>query len=143
MPAIIKKDAPGKKPDYGHSCCVLCGCENPRSLGLTFESDGSGSVITEFLAGLELQGYSGFLHGGVISALLDAAMTHCLFHHGIRAMTADLNIRYRKPVACGELLVLKARISFSRPPLFRMEADLLCAGKLMAEGRAKFMRIRN
>jgi uncharacterized protein (TIGR00369 family) len=143
MPAITEEQLAGKKSDFGHSCCLMCGNKNPHSLGLVFKADNSGAVFAEFQGRPELQGYKGFMHGGVISALLDAAMTHCLFHHDIKAMTADLNIRYRKPVPCGELLVLKAWISLSRPPLFRMEADLICNGKLMAKGCAKFIRIRN
>jgi acyl-coenzyme A thioesterase PaaI-like protein len=81
------------------------------------------------------------MHGGVISALLDAAMTHCLFHNGIKAMTADLHIRYRKPVPCNGQVSLKARITFIRPPLYCLASELLCGGKLMAKGCAKFMLV--
>jgi len=38
------------------------------------------------------QGYPDQLHGGVISAVMDAAMMNCLFARGITADTARLSI---------------------------------------------------
>jgi len=138
---VITEEQLPVEEDFGHSCCLLCGDRNPWSQRLVFKSDGAGNVIAEFQARPELQGYEGFLHGGVISALLDAAMTHCLFHHGIRAMTAELNIRFREPVPCEANLTLKAGLSSARAPLYHMEAELLCNGRLMAAANAKFMQL--
>jgi acyl-coenzyme A thioesterase PaaI-like protein len=36
--------------------------------------------------------YTGLLHGGMTSTLLDAAMTHCLFMQGVQALTAELTV---------------------------------------------------
>ena len=58
-----------------------------------------GSVEGVFAARAPLEGYSGLLHGGVAAAFLDGAMTNCLFAHGVRALTAELTVRYREPVA--------------------------------------------
>jgi acyl-coenzyme A thioesterase PaaI-like protein len=140
MCAITEEEMPGEA-DFGHSCCLLCGDRNPWSQRLVFKSDGAGNVIAKFQARPELQGYEGFLHGGVISALLDAAMTHCLFKHSIRAMTAELNIRFREPVPCEANLTLRAGLSSARAPLYHMEAALIWDGRLMAEAKAKFMQL--
>ena len=78
----------------GHSRCLLCGNLNPRSLNLSFQAAEDGGVRTRFKADTELQGYDDILHGGVIASLLDAAMTHCLFHHGVQAVTGDLHVRF-------------------------------------------------
>jgi|WetSurMetagenome_2_1015567.scaffolds.fasta_scaffold00340_4 acyl-coenzyme A thioesterase PaaI-like protein len=141
MCAITEEEQPGKE-DFGHSYCLLCGDRNPWSRRLIFKASDSISVFAEFQACPELQGYEGFLHGGVISALLDAAMTHCLFHMRIRAVTADLNIRFRAPTPCRAKLLVRASMSSSRAPLFRMTAELIYDGRLMAEARAKFMQLR-
>ena len=85
----------------GHSSCIICGELNPRSLKLSFEVAEDSAVSTRFSADARLQGYDGILHGGVIAALLDAAMAHCLFHNGIQAVTGDLRIRFSHPVPCG------------------------------------------
>jgi acyl-coenzyme A thioesterase PaaI-like protein len=124
----------------GHSRCVLCGEHNPLSLKLGFEAGESGSVRTRFDANRVLQGYSDILHGGVIAALLDSAMTHCLFHQGIKALTGDLHVRYLHPIPCDAALEIQARVEYSRPPLYRLKAELLKAGQVMAWASGKFMR---
>jgi acyl-coenzyme A thioesterase PaaI-like protein len=86
-----------------------------------------------------LQGYDGILHGGVISALLDEAMTHCLFHHGVKAVTGELRVRFLKPVPCQADLDLKAWLSSERPPLYRVKAELVHEQQVVARAEAKFM----
>lgn len=86
-----------------------------------------------------LQGYEGILHGGVISALLDSAMTHCLFHHGVRAVTVELRVRFLQPVYCQGTLGLRARILLAKPPLYRLRAELGAEEQIMAWAEAKFM----
>jgi uncharacterized protein (TIGR00369 family) len=124
----------------GHLNCLVCGARNPWSLGLSFQVDKAGTVLTRFQAHCKLQGYEGILHGGVISGLLDAAMTHCLFHNGVRAFTADLHVRFLKPVPCDAALDVKARLISARPPLYRVAAELLYRQQVMASAEAKFIQ---
>ena len=67
-----------------------------------------GSVSAKFLGHSALEGYSGLLHGGVIAAMLDGAMTNCLFARGIRGLTAELKVRYHESVAASEEVSLQA-----------------------------------
>jgi len=136
-----KKAARNLPPDF-HSQCLLCGDKNPLSLGLRFESSGEGVVETELLLHRRLQGYDGILHGGVISSLLDAAMTHCLFHAGIAAVTGDLRIRFVHPVPCEEKVAIRAWVLSAFPPLYSVRAELLVGGRIMAWGVGKFARRR-
>lgn len=124
---------------FGHSQCLLCGESNPLSLKLAFSLADDGSVTARFESQPGLQGYDGIQHGGVTASLLDAAMTHCLFHHGIKALTADLHIRYARAIACDASLNLWASIIASRPPLYRLRAEISQDGRLMAWGEAKFL----
>jgi len=126
----------------GHSRCFLCGNLNPRSLNLSFEDSEEGGVRTSFESGADLQGYDDILHGGVISALLDAAMTHSLFHQGIQAVTGDLRVRFLRPVPCGAILEIRARVLSSRPPLYNVSGEILLDGEVMAWAEAKFMERR-
>ena len=123
-----------------HPRCVLCGPRNPWSLGLQFQPAGDGGGVQATFRGHErLQGYEGLLHGGVIASLLDAAMTHCLFHHQVHAVTARLEISYLEPVPLGVPLVIRARPVSMRPTLCRLEAEVEWEGRTLATATARFM----
>jgi acyl-coenzyme A thioesterase PaaI-like protein len=124
----------------GHRQCLLCGDINPRSLHLSFESSENGCVRMQFQAGPELQGFENILHGGVIASLLDAAMTHCLFHHEVQAVTGDLHIRYVKSIPCRACVEIRACLKHSRPPLYLLRAEIVQDNRVMAWGEAKFMQ---
>lgn len=124
---------------YGHGRCVICGGRNPHSLRLRFEPTADGGVRASFFAHAELQGYADLLHGGVTASLLDAAMTHCLFHLGIEAVTGELNIRYLRPIPCGSALEIRAWRLSAFPPLHRLKAQILSGGEVMTLAEAKFM----
>jgi len=97
-------------------------------------------VRTQWKAESELQGYEDILHGGVIAGLLDAAMTHCLFHQGVQALTGELQIRFLQPVPCEALLELRAWLVIARPPLYHVAAEAIYGQNVMATAEAKFMR---
>jgi len=65
----------------------------------TFNEDGS--MTTSFPCDRQYQGYAGRIHGGILSAFIDLAMTWCLFGHGVVAATVRLNIKYSCPVLIG------------------------------------------
>jgi acyl-coenzyme A thioesterase PaaI-like protein len=117
----------------------MCGNKNPLSLRLSFRAGKKGAVWARFQARRLFQGYEGILHGGVICALLDAAMTHCLFHGGVRAVTGDLRVRFSRPVPCRAVLHLRAWPLSMRPPLYRVAAALLQGRRAMARAEARFM----
>ena len=123
-----------------HAGCMVCGL--PSLLGLSFHASEQGVK-----ASLKLkpgwQGYSGALHGGMIATLLDAAMTHCLFHQGIEAMTADLQVRYLAPVPCPGRIEVSARLSGQRRLIYELDAELRVGGMVKARAKAKIMRDRN
>ncbi len=98
-----------------------------------------GCVEATFSCEQRYQGYAGYLHGGIISALLDSAMTNCLFAHGRAALTGSLNVRFLKPVAVNCDATVSARVSKAMPPLFYMAAELLQNGRIMAKASATFM----
>lgn len=122
-----------------HAGCMICG-END-SLQLRFTADENG-VMANFQADSSLQGYQGALHGGMISTLLDAAMTHCLFYHDVEAMTADLQVRFLKPVPCTELLTLRARLVGQRKHLYELSAELSCNDEVLSQAKAIFMKLK-
>ena len=101
----------------------MCGENNLLSLKLRFEPVKNGEVFTTFQGNSRLQGYDGIMHGGVISALLDSAMTNCLFAHGHAAVTAELKVRFRHPVSTERPARVRAWIASSLRPLHELAAE--------------------
>ncbi len=81
--------------DYG--LCFACGPRSPAGLRLRFERDGD-RVVTTYTPRSEHQGFPGYLHGGVISALLDETMSRVSLLDGRWTMTARIEVRYRRPI---------------------------------------------
>lgn len=115
-------------------------CRAADSLGLSFQSSGHNAVVAACQARTQWQGYAGVLHGGMISTLLDAAMTHCLFRQGIEAMTASLKIRFHEPVPCNARLEIRASLEKRRRHVYFLNAEILSFGRLYARAEASFMR---
>jgi len=110
------------------------------SLGVCFHPVDEEKITGRFRANPILQGYSGVLHGGVVAALLDAAMTHCLFHRGEEGVTADLHVRFVEPIPCDGAIDIRAHVVSSKGPLFVLKGELLHEGRVKAWGEAKFIR---
>lgn len=123
-----------------HAGCLLCGNCNPMSMHLQFVSDENMAVHADFRAHDLLQGYQGIVHGGVTCALLDSAMTHCLFNLSIEALTGEIKVKFVKPVPCRAQLQLKAWLEKSYRPLYILKAELHCDECLLASAEAKFMQ---
>jgi acyl-coenzyme A thioesterase PaaI-like protein len=122
-----------------HPRCVVCSPANPLGLGQAFALQSDGSVESTFAGGEVWESYPGLLHGGVTAALLDGAMTNCLFAHGVEAVTAELRVRYRHPVAaCGEMTT-RASLVESHGRLHLLRAELRQAGQVKATALGKFL----
>ena len=106
---------------------------------LNFVVHADGEVSADFRYGGALQSYDGVLHGGVVSLVLDAAMTNCLFARGVTAATAELVVRFIQPARTDCPTRVRARVKSSRPPLYCLEADLWQADMTVAKASAKFL----
>ncbi len=123
-----------------HPFCFVCSGSNPMGLALRYEPQTDGSVSAKFLGHSALEGYSGLLHGGLIAAMLDGAMTNCLFAHGIRGLTAELKVRDHKSVAVSEELFLQAWMDDDAHGLYQLRAELTQGGAVKASATGKFMK---
>jgi acyl-coenzyme A thioesterase PaaI-like protein len=122
-----------------HRDCIVCRSAQSDGFGIQFSANADGSVEGTFECKAFFQGYEGILHGGVICALLDAAMTHCLFARGKSGVTARLIVRFLHPVAIGHPAVIRARLCDYSPPLYVLEAELSQNGKVLTQAAAKFI----
>ncbi len=124
-----------------HPHCLLCGAQNNRGLQVPFRACEDGSVTASLRLSVDLQGYRGVAHGGIVASLLDAAMVNCLFTQGIVAMTAELTVRFMHPVAVGQTAKVRAWQRSPRSPLYDMSATLMQGPLLVARATAKFMEV--
>jgi len=122
-----------------HPNCIVCCPGNKRGLQLDFMHSDNGSVVAHFHCDKTLEGYLGLVHGGVISTVLDGAMTNCLFAHGCTAVTADFHIRFRHPVVTEQPASVRAWITRSTPPIYELKAQIIQDDQVKAVATGKFM----
>lgn len=86
-----------KADDY----CFACGQENPHGLRLAgFRMIGERYEF-DFTPARHHQGWQGIVHGGIVATVLDEAMTRLLWEQGMMVVTAEITVRYRKPLMVG------------------------------------------
>ncbi len=122
-----------------HPHCWVCAPGNEHGLAVEFNEDDTGAVEGTFPCDEGFTGYPGFLHGGMISVLLDGAMTNCLMARGIPGVTADLQIRFLRPVLIGKPVTVRGWLDRSRGPVHILGAELRQDGEILATAVGKFM----
>lgn len=123
------------------SMCFACGRKNPDGLHLTFEYEDR-AVTTRHAFEKRFQGYRGVVHGGLVSTVLDEAMVTLLNHMGLLAMTAELTVRYLRPVPIGRTVTVTARLVGSRRRVHEVEAEaVLEDGQVAARAEGRFMSL--
>ncbi len=91
------------------SACFLCGKHNPFGLKIVFWKDGD-RVFTEYKVDKRRAGFDGLTHGGVLAALLDETMGWAsAFAFDRMCMTAEITVRYLKPVPVGSRIIVSAK----------------------------------
>ena len=117
--------------------CFVCGKSNPNGLKVEFTKTDSG-VTAEFSAGKNLQGYKDIVHGGIIATLLDEASVKALFSRGIKAVTAEITLRFKNPLFINENAIINADIGRERGRLYEIKAEIRkMDGELIAQSNAK------
>jgi len=125
---------------YGN--CFVCGENNRGGLRLTFEIDHEEQTLrTTFVASPIFQGYDGLVHGGIISTLLDEAMAKLAYELGYNAVTASLEVRFKKPVPILEPLLVYGEISEATQRLVRAKARITRGdGAVLATGSSTLLK---
>lgn len=113
--------------------CFVCGRDNPIGLRLVFQRTGEG-VRAEFVPSELHVGYDGLVHGGIISALVDDALANAFATRSQEALTAKLEVRFRRPVRPGDHLVIEARPTGSKAGMQTGRVDIRRGDELVAEG---------
>lgn len=122
--------------------CFVCGMKNPFGLRVKPQiSEGGDTVTIECTPPSHLQGWADVLHGGILSTLLDEAITHVgIATLGRPAVTAQLDVRFRSPSPTGVKLTVSAKRTRASRRLVLAEAAVrLPDGTLVATANGKVM----
>lgn len=123
-----------------HPECFLSRTAGGGGLGVRFLSRDDATVEATVHCPAAWEGYRGLVHGGIIAALLDGAMTNALFAGGTVAVTAEITVRYRHPLPLGAQATVTGRITRREPPLYLAAASISSDGVVHATCTGKFMR---
>jgi uncharacterized protein (TIGR00369 family) len=103
---------------------------------LGFEIDKERQTLkTTFVASPTFQGWDGIVHGGILSTLLDEAMAKLVYELGYQAVTASLEIKFKKPAPIlvplrvdGEVIEVGRRLIRARARITQEDGTILAVG---------------
>ena len=127
--------------------CYGCGQRNPQGLRLTFDVDPKQLRIrTRWTPQKVHQGYADIVHGGMTALVLDELMGNLLWKLRHPGVTAELTVRFRRPVRVGQPLACEAWVAKSSRGMagrvIWMEAEATpSTGMVMARATARCVRI--
>ena len=124
--------------DFEH-WCFACGRLNPHGLHLDFDVSRD-RAQTRFVAGPEHSGFEGFVHGGIVTALIDETMGWAIFHQGLWGVTGKITVAFRKPVPVGEELLVTGEITRKTARAIETRGDVSdSSGVVLADAEALFL----
>lgn len=124
-----------KTEDY----CFVCGKLNPVGLKAQFKY-GEGKSHAELILSKKYQGWSEIIHGGIISALLDEACVYAGNSLGYNTVTAELKVRFKKPLQPEEKILIEAQAKRVKSKLIEAKATIKdFHGNLIAEAESKLI----
>ena len=128
------------EPKDGNGC-FGCGGSNPCGMKLSFDLDWDEQRTRgSFIIGPEFAGGAGFVHGGIIAVVLDETMGKLSRLAGEQAVTAELSIRYRRPVPVDQAILVEGwQEEVSGRSRFRVAEMKDLQGHVLARGKGRFV----
>jgi acyl-coenzyme A thioesterase PaaI-like protein len=124
------------------SACFVCGQDNPHGLRIRFQRQGSGEMTATWTPNLAWEGFRGIVHGGVVSTVLDEAMSKAVAATGSEALTAELRVRFRRHVTSSGVFLIRGWIVKRNRRLIETEAALTAPdGTEHAHAWARFLTL--
>jgi uncharacterized protein (TIGR00369 family) len=123
--------------------CIVCGSENPIGLKAAFIVDAEKqSAEATLTIPDDFQGWQGVVHGGIISALLDEAAIYACRSRAEFAVTAELSVKFLKPLPSGRQILVRARVVEQRRRILLVESELLLGETVHARAEVRVMEVR-
>ena len=128
-------------PDSPRRWCYGCGEANPEGLQIQFRLEGR-RAIGRFRVRPLHQGYPGLAHGGIAAAALDEAMGWAMYAAGTWAVTARMEVKYRRPLPLEQEITVWGEVTRDRGRRLEAAAAIRDGdGQILAEAKAVFLRV--
>ncbi len=124
------------------SNCFVCEPRNDAGLRIPFEHDDETDVVrATFTLDDRFSGAPTYVHGGVVLAVLDEAMSWATIAvGGVFAVTSESTTRFLRPVRVGRDHAVEARVDEAADDRLGTSATVLDGkGRACAEARATFV----
>ena len=115
------RSAAALTPARPNERCVVCGSQNPAGLRIRFSTPRAGQVAAFWSTSTDWEGFQGVIHGGIVSTVLDEAMSKAVGSNGCPGFTCELRVRFRRHVAAGECLQVRGWVVEKRKRRMDME----------------------
>ena len=127
------------------SGCFCCGTRNERGLRLEFSYPAAGEAEASLVVPGYFSGWKNMTHGGFLSMLLDEAMAHACIHVSDSptdrtAVTAEMTVRFRKPVETGTRVRIAGRVTGTKGRILSTQGWVYDdSGEVAAGATARFL----
>jgi acyl-coenzyme A thioesterase PaaI-like protein len=119
---------------------ALIGRSNPFAPPIRLQPEGEVSVgLVTF--GPVYEGAPGWVHGGLVSAVIDQVFGYAQLRRGVSSVTGSLTVHYRRPTPLGRELRIEARFVSASGRESRLAARVLDGPRLLVEAEALFISI--
>jgi len=132
-------DADGYLPPHQPNC-LGCGDRNPGSLGVRLRIDGE-RIRGEVTLDRRHEGAPGYAHGGAVATALDDTLGSLLIVLRKPAVTAKLEIDYRRPAFLGRRFEVEAWIDRIDGRKLHLAGQLTEDGAVVAEAKGLFIEV--
>jgi uncharacterized protein (TIGR00369 family) len=123
--------------------CFCCGSANEQGLKLHFTYPSRGKACTELVIPAYFSGWKDMVHGGLLSMLLDEAMAYACGSGNLLGVTAELSVRFLKPVKTGETIRIEGELIAKKSKLLETQGFIKNSrGELIAKATGRFISMK-
>lgn len=122
-----------------HQQCRVCQHAFFSEQPINFQVSNDREIYAEIVPIEKVEGYDGVMQGGLITALHDSAMLHCLYNLEIHAMTVSLSTRFHRPIKLGVKVEVHAEWVSSRRHLHVLRSKITQEGHVCSSAESQFM----
>ncbi len=121
--------------------CFVCGDQNEIGLHADITVGQDNTAYAKLKIPKHFQGWHDIVHGGIISTLLDEVSVYACRNISHKGVTAEINVRFRKPVPTETEIELRSKVIDIKRKIVMVEAELLVNGVVHASADTKVFNL--